>query len=112
MAVALPWYVALTVTNPQFAGHFLWDHNVVRFLQPFDHLEPFWYYVPLLALALLPATPLVVPLLRYLGSGDARAQATRTPALGFMLLAGLWVILFFSMSGCKLPTYILPALPF
>ena len=112
LTVALPWYLALTAANPEFARHFLWEHNVVRFLQPFDHLEPFWYYVPLLALALLPITPLVVPLLRYLGSGDAAAQATRTPALGFTLLAGLWVVLFFSLSGCKLPTYILPALPF
>jgi 4-amino-4-deoxy-L-arabinose transferase-like glycosyltransferase len=112
LAVALPWYVALTATNPEFARHFLWEHNVVRFLQPFDHLEPFWYYVPLLALALMPMTPLVVPLLRYVGSGDSTARATRTPALGFMLLAALWVVLFFSLSGCKLPTYILPALPF
>jgi hypothetical protein len=112
MAVALPWYVALTVTNPQFAGHFLWEHNVVRFLQPFDHLEPVWYYLPLLALVLIPATPLVVPLVRYLGSGDPAVQWTRTPALGFSLLAGLWIVLFFSLSGCKLPTYILPALPF
>src|SRR5436190_23572730 len=38
--------------------------------------------------------------------------ATRTPELGFALLAGLWCVLFFSLSGCKLPTYILPAFPF
>jgi 4-amino-4-deoxy-L-arabinose transferase-like glycosyltransferase len=112
LAVALPWYVALTLSNPQFAGYFLWEHNVVRFLQPFDHLEPVWYYLPLLALALIPATPLVLPLLRYLGNGDPATQATRTGAFGFTLLAGLWVVLFFSLSGCKLPTYILPALPF
>jgi hypothetical protein len=29
-----------------------------------------------------------------------------------VLLAGLWCVLFFSLSGCKLPTYILPAFPF
>src|SRR5437660_1720172 len=29
-----------------------------------------------------------------------------------MLLAGGWCLLFFSLSGCKLPTYILPAFPF
>ena len=27
------------------------------------------------------------------------------------MLAGGWCVLFFSLSGCKLPTYILPALP-
>jgi len=32
--------------------------------------------------------------------------------LGFMLLAGGWCVLFFTASGCKLPTYILSAFPF
>ena len=112
LAVASPWYAALCLSNPEFARHFLWEHNVVRFLQPFDHLEPVWYYLPLLALGLLPATPLVVPLARYLCGGDPAAARTRTPELGFALLAGLWCVVFFSLSGCKLPTYILPALPF
>ena len=112
LAVASPWYAALCLSNPEFARHFLWEHNVVRFLQPFDHLEPVWYYLPLLALAFVPATPLVVPLARYLCGGDTAAARTRTPELGFALLAGLWCVVFFSLSGCKLPTYILPALPF
>jgi len=112
LAVALPWYVALCLSNPEFARHFLWEHNVIRFLQPFDHLQPVWYYLPVLALGLLPATPLFVPLARYLGTGDERAAATRSAELGFALLAGSWCVLFFSLSGSKLPTYILPALPF
>ena len=37
---------------------------------------------------------------------------TRSVALGFWLLSGLWCALFFSLSGCKLPTYVLPAFPF
>jgi 4-amino-4-deoxy-L-arabinose transferase-like glycosyltransferase len=31
--------------------------------------------------------------------------------LGFWLLAGSWCVLFFSLSGCKLPGYVLPAFP-
>jgi hypothetical protein len=112
LAVALPWYIALCLSNPEFARHFLWEHNVVRFLQPFDHLEPVWYYLPIVALALLPATLLIPPFVRYLCTGDASNAATRSPALGFALLSGLWCLLFFSLSGSKLPTYILPAMPF
>jgi 4-amino-4-deoxy-L-arabinose transferase-like glycosyltransferase len=112
LVVALPWYVELCLSNPEFARHFLWEHNVIRFLQPFDHLEPIWYYLPVLALGLFPATLLVLPLTRYLGTGNARISATRSPALGFALLAGMWCVVFFSLSGSKLPTYILPALPF
>jgi hypothetical protein len=110
--VALPWYAALCLSKPEFARHFLWDHNVVRFLQPFDHLEPVWYYLPILALLLLPATPLLIPLTRYLGNGDSEVAQSRTPSLGFALLAAFWCVVFFSLSGSKLPTYIMPALPF
>jgi hypothetical protein len=111
LAVALPWYVAVCVRAPHFARYFLWEHNVVRFVAPFDHIEPVWYYaLPLLA-GLVPGTLLLPAFLRFLGSGDADAAARRTPALGFVVLAGLWCVLFYSLSGSKLPTYILPAFP-
>jgi 4-amino-4-deoxy-L-arabinose transferase-like glycosyltransferase len=112
IAVALPWYIAICLRLPGFAVYFLWQHNVLRFFAPFDHLEPFWYYTPILALGLLPGTLLLVGCARFLISGEAATAARRGPGLGFLLLAGGWCVLFFSVSGCKLPTYILPAFPF
>ena len=50
IAVNVPWYVAIYREQPQFLGHFFWQHNVMRFLQPFDHLQPIWFYGPILAL--------------------------------------------------------------
>jgi 4-amino-4-deoxy-L-arabinose transferase-like glycosyltransferase len=111
MAVALPWYGGICLRLPHFAYHFLWEHNFVRFLAPFDHLEPFWYYLPVLLGGLLPATLWAIPLLRYLFAGSPAVAGRRCPELGFMLLAGGWCVLFFSLSGCKLPTYVLPAFP-
>ena len=160
--VNLPWYVAIWLREPAFLRHFFWEHNVMRFLQPFDHLQPVWYYAPILLLGLLPGTLLLVPYLRNLllggtpqgGTGvlagavfpvvgvSPQTQASRTgedasatqsqkctgletgatqegadftrPSLagGFWFLAGGWCVLFFSVSGSKLPTYILPAYPF
>lgn len=111
LALALPWYVAVCVRLPEFARYFLWQHNVMRFLQPFDHLQPVWYYVPVVLGGLLPATLLGIPFLRFLLSGDPNVARRRCGALGFMLLAGGWCVLFFSLSGSKLPTYVLPAFP-
>ena len=111
LAVVLPWFVAVCLRRPEFAQYFLWEHNIVRFLAPFDHLEPFWFYVPVLLLGLLPGTLLLWPILRFLLSGQERTARQRTPELGFMLLAGGWCVLFFSLSGSKLPTYVLPAFP-
>jgi dolichol-phosphate mannosyltransferase len=110
-AVALPWYAAIAYRQPQFLTSFLWTHNVVRFLQPFDHEEPVWFYVPELALSLLPWVLLVPGLVRFLMRRDAATALRRTPALGFCLLAAAWTVVFFSAAGCKRPVYLLPAFP-
>lgn len=109
--ISAPWYAAVCIRMPTFIRHFLWEHNVVRFLSPFDHQEPIWFYGPIVLAGLMPATLLLVPLARFLLTSDAVAVRRRCPELGFMLLAGGWCLLFFSLSGCKLPTYIMPALP-
>jgi hypothetical protein len=111
LAVNLPWYVAVYRREPVFLKYFFWDHNVMRFLQPFDHLQPVWYYAPILLLGLLPTTLLLVPYLRHMLTGNPEAAQHRTAAAGFWLLAGGWCVLFFTVSGSKLPTYILPAFP-
>jgi 4-amino-4-deoxy-L-arabinose transferase-like glycosyltransferase len=111
LAVNLPWYAAIYLREPAFLRHFFWDHNVMRFLQPFDHLQPVWYYVPILLGGFLPGVLLAIPYLRGLVSGDSAAAARRSQAGGFWLLAGMWCVAFFTVSGSKLPTYILPALP-
>jgi 4-amino-4-deoxy-L-arabinose transferase-like glycosyltransferase len=107
LAVNLPWYVAVWVEQPEFGGYFFIQHNLQRFLAPFDHLEPIWYYAPVLVGGLLPGAILLPGFVRWLTTGQS--VRGRTPELGFVLLAGGWCVLFFSLSGCKLPTYILPA---
>jgi 4-amino-4-deoxy-L-arabinose transferase-like glycosyltransferase len=110
-SVAGPWYVALALRAPEAAGDFLWLHNVARFLTPFDHEKPAWFYLPGLVLGMLPWTLLLIPLLRYLTRSSRRWARRRPAALGFFLLVLLCCLAFFSLSGCKRPAYILPALP-
>jgi 4-amino-4-deoxy-L-arabinose transferase-like glycosyltransferase len=112
LLIALPWYVGICCKVPEFAGEFFWKHNVQRFVQPFDHLEPLWYYLPIVLFGLLPGSLLLAGCVRFLFSTQAEHAGQRTAELGFMLLAGGWCVAFFSASGCKLPTYILPAFPF
>lgn len=112
MLVNLPWYVAIGLRQPGFLRYFFWEHNVVRFVQPFDHERPIWFYLPVLIGGLLPGSLLTWWFGRFLMGSDTRLAQHRTPEFGFMLLAGGWTVAFFSLSGCKLPTYILPAFPF
>jgi 4-amino-4-deoxy-L-arabinose transferase-like glycosyltransferase len=112
LTVALPWYLALAVRVPSFVSYFFWEHNVQRFVAPGIHVRGVFFYLPVLLLALLPGSLLFVRLVRLvLSSGEELARA-RSPELGFCLLAGGWCVLFFTLSACKLPTYVLPAFPF
>jgi len=98
LAVALPWFVAAEVREPGFLADFLWHHHVERYTSAFDHEEPAWFYLPILAVGLV---PWLVFLPAVVTSRDARRY----------LFAGLWVVAFFSAGGCKRASYILPAYP-
>jgi len=111
IAVNTPWYVAIYLRQPEFLRYFFWEHNVMRFAQPFDHLQPIWYYIPILVGGFLPGMLLAIPYFRNLFLGGREAAVLRSQAGGFWLLSGLWCLFFFSISGSKLPTYILPAFP-
>jgi 4-amino-4-deoxy-L-arabinose transferase-like glycosyltransferase len=111
LGVAFPWYAVIAVRQGEFTEYFFWRQNVVRFVAPFDHEGPPWYYLPGLLLGLLPWTLLLPGFMRFLGRRSVRTARRRPAALGFFLAAFLWCFLFFSAAGCKRPAYILPAMP-
>jgi len=55
LAIAIPWYVAVQMRNPHFFREFILEHNLARFsTNLYHHPEPFWYYIPVILLALAP----------------------------------------------------------
>src|SRR5579864_2262151 len=121
-AIALPWYVLVQARNPAFFHTFILEHNFGRFSQDlFHHREPFWYYLPVTGLALVPWVVFVsAALVQTSREWWAEFQARNTTdaafclELRFSLFACSWLIVpivFFSISQSKLPGYILPAVP-
>jgi 4-amino-4-deoxy-L-arabinose transferase-like glycosyltransferase len=119
-AVALPWYFAVQMRNPGFFREFIVEHNLGRFSKNlYHHTEPFWYYLPVAALALVPWTVFVIAaFVQTIRMWWARRTATDASESGleyqFNVFAGCWLIvpvMFFSISQSKLPGYILPAIP-
>jgi 4-amino-4-deoxy-L-arabinose transferase-like glycosyltransferase len=116
-AVVLPWYIAVEMRNPQFFREFILEHNLARFsTNLYHHPEPFWYYVPVTALALVPWIVFVVAaFVESVGVWRAEGKSGSSDVqLQFRIFAGCWLIvpiLFFSLSRSKLPGYILPAVP-
>ncbi len=111
LLVSVPWYVAICVRIPSFVQYFVWEQNIQRYLSPYAHQEGVWYFAPILLGGLFPATLLLVPWVRFLLTTDASVREQRCASLGFLLLSGGWCLFFFTLSSCKLPTYILPAFP-
>jgi 4-amino-4-deoxy-L-arabinose transferase-like glycosyltransferase len=112
-ALMLPWYVLVQIRNPQFVRVFLLEHNVARFgTNMFQHEQPFWYFIPVLVLSVLPWTvPVFVALVRATRRlVQERLQSGDTFQL-FLLVWGVLPIVFFSLSKSKLPGYILPSIP-
>ena len=109
LATALPWYAAVMVRDPNFAEYFFWKHHVVRYVAPFDHAKPFWFYLPDFFAGTLPWSPLLVPLAVGLWKQRGKFRDRQPPEIALPLLASVWCVLFFSLSGSKRVGYILPA---
>ncbi len=114
--VALPWYLAIQSRQPEFFRTFILQHNFARFgSNLYHHEQPFWFYLPVAALALVPWIAFVVAALLETLRGAWAERATLLQAEDALnVFLGLWLtvpILFFSLSHSKLPGYILPAIP-
>jgi 4-amino-4-deoxy-L-arabinose transferase-like glycosyltransferase len=103
--IAAPWYALCWARHgTPFLREFFWRHHFERFVAgALEHNQPVWYFVPVLAIGLLPWTPLVAQL------GAARAWHDRKTF--FLALWAAATLVFFSISRDKLPAYVLPALP-
>jgi len=113
LVVTLPWYVLVQIHNPQFVRFFFLEHNLARFsTNMFQHEQPFWYFLPVLLVSVLPWTvPVSAALVRAMRKlAQERLQSGETFEL-FLLLWGILPVVFFSLSRSKLPGYILPAIP-
>jgi 4-amino-4-deoxy-L-arabinose transferase-like glycosyltransferase len=109
--VALPWYVLCALRNPDFLRVFLWQHNFERYTTTmFQHRQAFWYFGPIVLLALLPWTVLLWPVAQE--GLHLWREKTWTSSPGFFFGCwAVWPVVFFSFSQSKLPGYILPAIP-
>jgi 4-amino-4-deoxy-L-arabinose transferase-like glycosyltransferase len=103
--IAAPWHIwCLIVNGSAFWNDYFWKQHVARFLTPeLEHVQPFWYYVPILLAGLFPWTPLAALLAKGKIYDDVRIR----------VFAGwvLYGLLFFSISRNKLPGYVLPLMP-
>jgi 4-amino-4-deoxy-L-arabinose transferase-like glycosyltransferase len=108
---ALPWYILCARRNPDFFRVFIIEHNFKRYLTPeFQHTRPFWFYIPILLIAFVPWTFLLLWCVGY-GTAESWRKKWLSPFVSFLFSWVLVCLAFFTSSQSKLPGYILPAIP-
>ena len=109
LAVTLPWFVLVSLRNPEFARFFFIHEHVERYLSTVHgRFQPLWYFGPILLLTMFPWSMYIIRAVRQAFAERHREQG------GFLLYLVIWatvIFFFFSVSQSKLIPYILPVFP-
>ncbi|MEO8487380.1 MAG: glycosyltransferase family 39 protein [Betaproteobacteria bacterium] len=108
--ISVPWFALVSLANPGFAEFFFVNEHFRRFLTT-EHRRTgaWWYFMPLFAAGVLPWLSVAPWTWRSSWSAPGAANGFRWQA--FCLVWAAFVFVFFSLSGSKLPSYILPMFP-
>ncbi|HET7922723.1 MAG TPA: glycosyltransferase family 39 protein [Gammaproteobacteria bacterium] len=111
LVIAAPWFVLVSLRNPDFAYHFFIFEHFERFLTPVARRPgAWWFFIPILIGGLLPWWPQFVRAL----AGARRGETPGAGGFNVQLFLWLWcaiIFVFFSFSDSKLDSYILPIFP-
>jgi len=108
-AVSAPWFIAVSLANPEFPHFFFIHEHFQRYTSTVhQRYQPWYYFIPILLLGIL---PWLLTLFDALAAAVKRERSRDFDATLFLLLWAGFIFTFFSASGSKLPSYILPIFP-
>ncbi len=110
-SLAASWFVLVTLRHPALIQYFLeYELRDRLFSTVHGRSQPFWFFIPVLLIGMLPWTPLLLAVVY-----DAwKALRAKTEVKAESCLLGGWILpplLVLSLSGSKLATYVLPLFP-
>jgi len=115
--ISVPWYlIELLKEGKPFWDNFFGYHNFQRYTSVVNnHAEPFWFFLYIMILASLPFTPFLyqgifTTFKDFFKSSKETCNVTETLYI-YSLCWLTSVLIFFSLSATKLPSYWLPAIP-
>ncbi|MBU1690439.1 MAG: glycosyltransferase family 39 protein [Gammaproteobacteria bacterium] len=132
MVITAPWFIAVSIANPEFFHFFFIHEHFERFLtKTHGRYEPWWWFIPVLAAGILPwLVTLVDSMARAWKTDESSPLPNPLPPAGegaevslrntchhgfkpkrFLLIWAVFIFVFFSLSGSKLASYILPIFP-
>jgi 4-amino-4-deoxy-L-arabinose transferase-like glycosyltransferase len=110
LLITAPWFCLVMKANPEFFQRFFIYEHYTRFTtKELGRYQPWYYFIPILLLGMLPWTLLMFDTLLKT-SYDNKLPGIFNPAR-FLLIWAIFIYLFFTVSGSKLPSYLLPMFP-
>ena len=109
LIIALPWFVAISIREPEFLKQFFIHEHFARFTSnQFEHQAPFYYYFVALPIMFLPWV--LFP--SAIGHAFRRVVKDGVCSPDFYLfICAAGTFIFYSISKTKMPTYLLPCIP-
>jgi 4-amino-4-deoxy-L-arabinose transferase-like glycosyltransferase len=111
LALTAPWFVVVSLRNPEFFDFFFIHEHFVRFLtREHQRYQPWWWFVPVLLVGIFPWVMSAGAALFQAWGTEGESRAGFKPRR-FLLLWAVVIFGFFSASSSKLAAYILPMFP-
>lgn len=111
LVIAAPWFVLVMRDNPEFFHFFFIHEHLERFTtKVHGRFQPWYYFVPILLLGMLPWTLLMFDALLHSWRSSVQ-KVKQFSATRFLLVWAVFIYVFFSISDSKLPSYLLPMFP-
>lgn len=110
-AIVTPWFYLVMKANPEFFERFFIYEHYTRFTtKDLGRYQPWYFFIPILLAGALPWTVTMF---------DSMWRTVRNSSLPermfnsqrFLLIWAVFIYVFFSISGSKLPSYLLPMFP-
>ncbi len=109
LLIAAPWFILVSLHNPEFARFFFIHEHFERFLTKVHRrYQPAWFFIPVLVGTMLPWSFFLPVALRQ---AWRERREERGDTLAWLAVWAGFIFLFFSKSSSKLVPYILPVFP-
>jgi len=117
LVIIVPWFVLVMKANPEFFERFFIYEHYTRFTtKTHGRYQPWYFFIPILLAGALPWTVLMFDTMFRSVMEGGRGRTSGLPdktfnTQRFLLIWAVFIYVFFSVSGSKLPSYLLPMFP-
>src|ERR1035437_4919363 len=116
LLITAPWFYLVMKANPEFFQRFFIYEHYTRFTtKDLGRYQPWYYFIPILLAGMLPWTLLMFDSMFRTTFVSELGRDNKLPgtfnAARFLLIWAVFIYLFFTVSGSKLPSYLLPMFP-